>query len=155
MKKPFEDVLLSESGQVFEKDGTLIEPMFGVYPIGKKKYSIDRVKAICAELFADQKPAENKPEVKEFEQTDVKRNRVKRNEIVKRNTTMLNETCKLDENVKRKHSAEKNSRFKGYYLINGKKYSSAILAANELEISVPTVIRKCKGNIKGWSFLPV
>ena len=40
---------------------------------------------------------------------------------------------------------EKNPNFKGWYVINGKKYSSAREAEKATGIAARTVIRRCKG----------
>lgn len=49
-------------------------------------------------------------------------------------------------------------KFKGYYFVNFKRYTSANSASNELNISTNTIINRCKSDkwrLKGWYFLPI
>lgn len=64
--------------------------------------------------------------------------------------------------TKQKQSAakqgEQHPKFKGYYFVNFKRYTSANSAARELKISPKTILNRCKNEkwrLKGWYFVPV
>lgn len=52
----------------------------------------------------------------------------------------------------------KHPKFKGYYFVNFKRYTSANSASIELNIPAKTIINRCKSEkwrLKGWYFLPI
>lgn len=55
----------------------------------------------------------------------------------------------------KQRNAEINGKFKGFYLINKIKYSSAREAALANDCSPNTVIKRCKEQVEGYKFIPM
>lgn len=49
---------------------------------------------------------------------------------------------------------EKHPKFKGYYYINGRKYTSMRQAGLDLSIPAKTIANRIKRNVKGYDFVP-
>lgn len=61
-------------------------------------------------------------------------------------------TIKKDPKYQRR--AEQNGKFKGYYLINKIKYTTAREAAKATGQAPNTVIKKCREAVEGYQFIP-
>lgn len=69
---------------------------------------------------------------------------------------------KVNQTTRNKQSeakrGENHPKFKGYYFVNFKRYTSANSAANELKIPCKTILNRCKNEkwrLKGWYFVPI
>ncbi len=62
---------------------------------------------------------------------------------------------KVKERMSIAKRGKNHPKFKGYYIVNDKKFTSSTSAEKSTGISYKTIIRKCNKGVNGFSFQPV
>lgn len=177
MKITFKNVFIDENSVVYLRNGNTMKPVGGLYHIGGINYTGQEI----AELYQNSSRAKTeakcetveipvietrkeqiehakppietrKREVKAIEHAKVAHEKSKR---VKPLRTKVNDAHEIDskDGVAKpsKHSGESNSKFKGYYLVNGVQYPSSRIASQVTGIPARTIQSRCKAVQSGFS----
>jgi hypothetical protein len=170
------DYKVSDHGQIMCADGSILEQKRNKVKSGKKEFSNVYLKSdgkhkqykvhrLVAEHFIEN-PG-NKPDVLHRD-GDTTNNHYKNLRWANRSESQTFASGdghhlfgkRPDAKARKKMSEAKKGKnhpsFKGHFVINGKKYSSALQASKRLGVAVTTVISRCKGEneFNTWKFEP-
>jgi len=164
MKKKFKDVSIDENGIAYNQNGKL--PMYkGGYYAERDHYTTEQLKEIYLKLdgktpsikIDQEQPVKQESESRVSDPKLKNESRVTIKQPIEsrvESRVESREKQKVFDKLKKLYNArtgETNGKFKGYYLINGKRYSSTHEAAKDLNQSQSTIFRWCKAGKNGYS----